>query len=596
MSIIPRGISVLEFYRLYRTGRLLVNRQYQRKLVWTKVEKQALIDSVLQEYPIPLILLAEVRVDSDDTTYEIIDGMQRLNALFGFIENEFPLNDAYFDIKQHPLANNLAVEGVFEPVSSIGTNFLSPKLCAEFLEYQLPVSTFQGSQKNVNEVFGRINANGKHLSPQEVRQAGVMTALATLVRELSAEIRGDVSRDVLPLSDMPQISIDSRTNPLRYGVLAENTFWCSQGVLRVSQLRDSEDEQFIADLIVSVVSDEPFAASKEAFDDCYGKGDNEKRKHEIEKLIAVYGADNLTYDIKLVFDRIRILVESQSTDKNYLRSILNPASSGNPVKEPFYTMFMAFYRLMVKEGKEPFDYVGICQNLTGLASRIPSASNHIISANRRRNIDLTVGLIQDCFKASESPIRSIGTLALDFENYLRMSRVEAPRYDFKQGLYTLDRSNRKVDERSFEKIMHNISAMANLGKGQSGYLFIGVADKESDTQRIEYLDNITAPRVEQFGVVGLEREAKLKGVTLDQYVSFVVSKINQSQLPQWLIADITTRIYPITYQGHTILMFEVRSGNSPVWYGGDLYVRNGASCVAVPPGADMNAVFARFNS
>lgn len=596
MSIAPRGMSVLELYRLYRTGKLLVNRQYQRKLVWTKAEKQALIDSVLQVYPIPLILLAEVQVDSDGSTYEIIDGMQRLNALFGFIENEFPLNNAYFDIKQHPLANNLATEGVFEPVSPVDTQFITSKMCAEFLEYQIPVSTFQGSQKNVNEVFGRINANGKHLSPQEVRQAGITTTFATLVRELSAEIRGDVSpRDVLPLSDMPQISIDSRTSPLRYGIVAENTFWCSQGILRVSQLRDSEDEQFIADLILSIVSDNPFGASKEAFDECYGKGDTDKRKNEIEKLIAVYGAENLTYDIKLVFDRIRNIIGSQSTDRNYLRSILNPSSSGNPAKEPFYTVFMAFYELMVKNGKEPFEYAGICKSLTGLASSIRSASNHIIPGNRKRNIDLTVGLIQPYFRNSESPVRSIGTLALDFENYLRMSRIEAPRYDFKQGLYTLDRSNRKIDEKSFEKIMHNISALANLGKGQNGYLFIGVTDKESDTQRVEHLDSIIAPRVEQFGVVGLEREAKLKGVTLDQYVSFVVSKINQSQLPSWLISDVTTRMYPITYRGHTILMFEVRPGNSPVWYEEKLYVRKGSSCVGVPPGAEMNAVFARFS-
>jgi len=34
-----------------------------------------------------LILLAVM----EDATYEIIDGMQRLNAFFGFIENEFPV-------------------------------------------------------------------------------------------------------------------------------------------------------------------------------------------------------------------------------------------------------------------------------------------------------------------------------------------------------------------------------------------------------------------------------------------------------------------------------------------------------------------------
>ena len=92
MSITPKPTSVLELYRQYRTEKLIVNRRYQRKLVWTKQEKAALIESVLLGYPIPLILLAEVESqDESETAFEIIDGMQRLNALFSFIENEFSI-------------------------------------------------------------------------------------------------------------------------------------------------------------------------------------------------------------------------------------------------------------------------------------------------------------------------------------------------------------------------------------------------------------------------------------------------------------------------------------------------------------------------
>ena len=62
---------------------LYVNRKYQRKLVWSVKEEQSLIDSIIKKYPIPLILLAE----TDNNKYEIIDGMQRLNAIFSFIDN-----------------------------------------------------------------------------------------------------------------------------------------------------------------------------------------------------------------------------------------------------------------------------------------------------------------------------------------------------------------------------------------------------------------------------------------------------------------------------------------------------------------------------
>jgi len=47
MSITPRGMSIQEAYRLYRDDKLIVNRKYQRKLVWTVEEKRSLIDSIL---------------------------------------------------------------------------------------------------------------------------------------------------------------------------------------------------------------------------------------------------------------------------------------------------------------------------------------------------------------------------------------------------------------------------------------------------------------------------------------------------------------------------------------------------------------------
>ncbi|MBQ1112928.1 DUF262 domain-containing protein [Streptomyces sp. C3-3] len=64
-----------------------MNRRYQRKLVWTVEEKCDLIDSILSDLPIPLILVAEISGEGG-TSYELIDGMQRLNAIFSFIENE----------------------------------------------------------------------------------------------------------------------------------------------------------------------------------------------------------------------------------------------------------------------------------------------------------------------------------------------------------------------------------------------------------------------------------------------------------------------------------------------------------------------------
>ena len=577
MSITPKGISVLELYRWYRTQKLIVNRRYQRKLVWTKAEKALLIDSLLLNYPIPLILLGSSKTTEGEDVYEIIDGMPRLNAIFSFIENKFAVNDKYFDVTKHPFAYELSQAGVFEPVNAEASTFLDSDACAKFLEYSLAVTIYQATSIiEIENIFNRINSNGKHLSPQEVRQAGVTTKFSGLVRSLASEIRGDVSREELPLTDMPEISIDSRSIDLGYGVGAEDTFWCNQGILNVSGLRDSEDEQLLADIILSIALGKPFAASKQNFDSYYGKNDDDK-SDQIELAIAKYGEYNLQKDIKTVLSQIKNAIKAVaiSNEKNFLRNRLSRrAGVGNPVKEPFYTLFMTFYELIIKESKEPFDYEQIFAAISNLMSKIKMTSTVKIE-NRIYNINLTKGLIQNYFKHSDSPTRSSGSYAVDFEVYLRRSKTEAANYDFKQGLYNLDDKNRILDKGNLEKILQNIAAMANLGKGKKGYIFIGVSDKEQDTKRIEQLDKITSPRFFSFGIVGLEREAHLKGTSLDDYILFLSRNIRDSKLPEWLKTVVNTNLTPITYMDHTVLMIEAKAGDKPAWYGDKLYIRDG---------------------
>jgi hypothetical protein len=178
MSVTPRGMSVQEAYREYRDGNFRVNRRYQRKLVWTVEEKQKLADSILEGYPIPLLLLAFTLREDGSKSFEILDGMQRLNAVFSFIENAFPVDGRYFDVSQLARARTLAAQGKI-PKLAEGASLLSPDECARFLEYTLAVTEFPASnEKAVTEVFGRINAYGRQLSDQERRQAGVVTSFA----------------------------------------------------------------------------------------------------------------------------------------------------------------------------------------------------------------------------------------------------------------------------------------------------------------------------------------------------------------------------------------------------------------------------------
>ncbi|STB30511.1 Uncharacterised protein [Citrobacter koseri] len=49
-----------ELYEWYLDDKLIINRRYQRKLVWSLEEKTALISSMTQQYPIPLLLFVSI--------------------------------------------------------------------------------------------------------------------------------------------------------------------------------------------------------------------------------------------------------------------------------------------------------------------------------------------------------------------------------------------------------------------------------------------------------------------------------------------------------------------------------------------------------
>lgn len=75
-----RGEQVERIFINYVDRKYTVNRRYQRKLIWTIEEKQNFIDSIINGFPVPIILLADPRGNRDGSL-EIIDGMQRMDAI-----------------------------------------------------------------------------------------------------------------------------------------------------------------------------------------------------------------------------------------------------------------------------------------------------------------------------------------------------------------------------------------------------------------------------------------------------------------------------------------------------------------------------------
>jgi Protein of unknown function DUF262 len=147
---------------------LWLNPPYQRAAdIWPLEKKQLLIDSLLNGFDIPKFYFHDLypgkKVKGKTYRYAIIDGKQRLDAIWGFIENEFPLSE---DIE---LVNNPKVE-----ISGLTYAELAerdPKLKARFDSRSLAVVKIQADDTElIEEMFSRLN-EAVPLSAAEKRNA-----------------------------------------------------------------------------------------------------------------------------------------------------------------------------------------------------------------------------------------------------------------------------------------------------------------------------------------------------------------------------------------------------------------------------------------
>jgi hypothetical protein len=65
---------------------------FQRDFIWNVEKQQKLIDSIIRGWHIPPIHLVKVDGKQPEEKYEILDGKQRLNAIFQFYNDEFSFN------------------------------------------------------------------------------------------------------------------------------------------------------------------------------------------------------------------------------------------------------------------------------------------------------------------------------------------------------------------------------------------------------------------------------------------------------------------------------------------------------------------------
>ena len=254
---------------------------------------------------------------------------------------------------------------------------------------------------------------------------------------------------------------------------------------------------------------------------------------------------------------------------------------------------MAFFHLIVKKQRSPESYKGIMGALAKLSDKMRAGAHYETMDNRTHNINVTKGLVQDFFVDREPPVFGHGpALVMDFENSLRRSRIETPRYEFKQGILRLDAS-REIDDDLLNRFMEVTCGISNLGPDSEGYLYLGVADKEADAKRIESLDGITPKEIADHYVVGVDREANLLRITLDQYVQKIVSVLQNSDLSEPLKTQVLSNFDTITIHGLTVIRVVVPAQRDLSFVGEKAFYRKGSSTVELT-GQELVAVSKLF--
>ena len=592
-----RSESIQRVYGYYLADRFIVNRRYQRKLVWSVEEKQRLIDSILRDMPIPMFLVAEIGATAD-AQFELIDGMQRLNAIFSFLENEFPVGGEYFDLDALADTKLLKDKGVL----SQRTPVMSREKSVQLANYTIALSVFRtATSASVDDVFRRINSGGRRLSRQELRQAGTTSALADLVRIISSNIRTDTSpRDIVPLRMMPQLSITNRD--LNYGVLVDDIFWVKQGILRREDVRESLDEQVVLDLIIDCLID-PIPNTGTRTRDAYynftdlGAADEipTRESLEITQAIESYGRDKFQNDFMRTYDTLREILDQQ--DKRF--SVLVGAGSGGRSPRYFHAVFIAIYELLIRDRMRLRDAKQAAVKLSNIgkeALSIPAGGGDWIRDAKRKSIDAVKGVLRSSFEpvSTHEDFSRYGW-ASELETILSNALVEQQLFECKQGFLSLGHS-REFDEASFSKIMRTATAMANHGPGVRGHIAIGIADNKSDAERVAALDNVSVEVYKNFYIVGIDREAELLKRDLNEYWAWLMQRISSNtKLNPGLAKSIAADSRLISYRGKAIILLRVKGQQSPVFYDKTLVERSGSETVEVDQ-SDYMRIFGRFTS
>lgn len=168
----PSNKKISDIYNGIKNGTLVLQPEFQRKLVWTDVHKKAFIDTILNGLPFPEIYIAQSGIDIQkvESREVVVDGQQRLSTIHQYIDE--PDNDKVF--------------GKFT------FNSLDESSKKDFLNYNVVIRDLQDVEPSmIRDIFRRINQTKFNLKEIEIQNAIYDGAFISTAKEILDSIDTD---------------------------------------------------------------------------------------------------------------------------------------------------------------------------------------------------------------------------------------------------------------------------------------------------------------------------------------------------------------------------------------------------------------------
>lgn len=184
ISCEPLNYSVFDLKRRYNkrletasSGALILDESFQRNKVWTRKQKSQLIESLLLGIPIPYLYLYEDK----NANLIVLDGRQRLSAIFDYLENQYPLSNMEFLKELDGKRVSDLKDNLVDKLEKVKAKIEDSHLHVIKIGYETP-EIFK------MKIFARVNQNGTKLNNQELRHALHQGPVTKLLKELSESL------------------------------------------------------------------------------------------------------------------------------------------------------------------------------------------------------------------------------------------------------------------------------------------------------------------------------------------------------------------------------------------------------------------------